>query len=136
MTPWVAWHRRRSSWRLWEPHILLLYILHNCSLSHCECNCMCNQLWLNHIIQLIYYNPLFSLLSLFLSLLSLFAFLLLKKWYTFSCDTAFNSGMCYHVIHHSILIYIVLFHSFGVHLVCDTAFGMQHTKFLGVCVTQ
>ena len=26
---------------------------------------MCNQLWLNHIIQLIYYNPLFSLLSLF-----------------------------------------------------------------------
>ena len=117
VTPWVARHRRRSSWCLWEPHILLLYILYICSLSHCECNGMCNQLWLNHIIQLIYYNPLYSIIIfilLFFVIIIIICILAVKKWYTFSCDTALNSEMWFHSLH-LILICLVLFHSFGVH---------------------
>ena len=135
MTPWVARHRRRSSWCLWGPHTLLLYILHICSLSHCECNYMCNQLWSNHIypINLLFchYIPLFSLLSLFLSLSLLFSFCC-EKWYTFSCDTALMQRNVFPFISFNIFV-LCCFIPLGStgHLVCDTAFGMQHTKFLG-----
>ena len=115
VTPWVVRHRRHSSWRLWGSHILLLYILHICSLSHCECNGMCNQLWSNHTYPI---NLLFfiifhysSLFSLFLSL-SLFSFCC-KRCYTFSCDTALMQQSVSSFISFNILLF-VLFHSFGV----------------------
>ena len=117
VTPWVAWHRRHSSWCLWEPYTLLLYILHICSLSHCECNYMCNQLWSNHIIQLIYYFSLYSIIFNYYHYFyhyHHYSHFCCKEWYTLSCDTVWCSRMCFHSLH-LILICLVLFHSPGVH---------------------
>ena len=85
----------------------------------------------NHITQFIifHYNPLFLLYHYFYHYHH-YSHFCCEKWYTFSCDTALNSEMQFQ-LYHFIVLFVVLFHSFGVHLVCDTAFGMQHTKFLG-----
>ena len=138
VTPWVVQHRRRSFWCLWGPHTLLLYILHICSLSHSEYNYMCNQLWSNHtyLINLLFsFDPLFSLLSLF-SLF--FIIIIIIHIFAAKCGTysvmilLYCSRMCLHLFH-SILFLLCCFIPLGSkdHLVCDTAFRMQHTKFLG-----
>ena len=54
-----------------------------------------------------HYIPLFSLLSLFLSLSLLFSFYC-KKRFIFSCDTALNSEMCFHLINHPIYLSCVV----------------------------
>ena len=69
VTPWIVWHRRPSSWCLWGSHILLLCMLHICSLSHCECNYMHNQLWSDHTHST---NLLFSYIPLFFIIFIIF----------------------------------------------------------------
>ena len=118
--PWVARHRRHSSWRLWGPHTLLLYILHICSLSHCECNYMCNQLWSNHTYTI---NLLFSCIPLFFHYIHYFHYFYHYHHYShFAARSGtylvvtllWCSNVCFH---HCFIQYycIVLFHSFGVH---------------------
>ena len=136
VTPWVAWHRRHSSWCLWGSHILLLCILHICSLSHCECNDMCNQLWSNHTYSI---NLLFSLYSI------IFHYFHYFYHYHHYSHFAAESGtylfmtllccseMCFHSFTSSNIFVLCCFIPLGSTgcLVCDTAFGMQHTKVLG-----
>ena len=139
MTPWVVWHRRHSSWRLWGPHTLLLYILHICSLSHCECNYMCNQLWSNHIYPI---NLLLFIIFHYFCYYHYFSHYHhyshfgCKEWYTFICDTALMQQSVFSFVSFNIFV-LCCFSPLGSTgcLVCDTAFGIQHTKFLGVCVT-
>ena len=142
VTPWVARHRRRSSWHLLGPHTLLLYILHICSLSHGECNYMCNQLWSNHtyLINLLFsFNPLFSLLSLFslLFIIIIIIHIFAAKGGTYLVMTLLCcSRMCLHLFH-PILLYCVVSFLWGpqaiwfviLHLECSTQ------NFWGVCVT-
>ena len=135
-----ARHRRRSSWRLWGSHILLLYILHICSLSHCECNYMCNQLWSNYtyLINLLFsYIPLFFIIFIIFIIIIIILILLQKVvhiclWHCFIVvRCVFISFIQYYCI--------VLFHSFGVSQAIWFVilhFGMQHTKFWGACVTR
>ena len=114
-------------------------MLHICSLSHCECNYMCNQLWSNHI-SLIYYFSLYSIIFHYYHYFShyhYYSHFCCKEWYTFSCDTALMQQDVFPFVSFNIFI-LCCFIPLGFidHLVCDTAFGMQHTKFWGVCVTR
>ena len=137
VTPWVARHRRRSSWRLWGSHILL-YILHICSLSHSECNYMCNQLWSTILNQLIYcFHAIhyFSLFSLFFIIIIIICICAAKSGTCSVMTLLYCSRMCLHLFHSILLLCCFIPLGSTDRVVCDTAFGMQHTKFLGVCVT-
>ena len=139
VTPWVVRHRRHSSWHLWGPHTLLLYILHICSLptvSVIICAINCGLIIHNYLI---YFHSIhFSLL--FLSLFSYFHYshfavkvVHIQLWHCFEQWNVF-SFISFNIL---VLCCFIPLGSTG-HLVCDTAFGMQHTKFFfggGVCVT-
>ena len=107
--PWVAWHRRHSSWHLWGPHTLLLCMLYICSLSHCECNYMCNQLWYNHTYSI---NLLFSYIPLFYITFFIFYHYHYSHFAARGGTYLFMtllccSKMCFHLFH-SILLYCVV----------------------------
>ena len=134
----VEWHRRHSSWHLWGSHILLLCILHICSLSHCECNYMCNQLWSNHTYST---NLLFSYIPLFFIIFIIFMIIiiiliLLQKVVHICLWNCFIVVKCV-FIHYFIQYYcVVLFHSFGVHWLFGLSYciwNAAHKIFGGMC---
>ena len=114
VTPWVARHRRHSSWRLWGSHILLLCILHICSLSHCECNGMCNQLWSIHTYPI---NLLFSYIPLFFIIFIIIIIILVLLWKVVHIQLwhCFDAAKCVFIYLFIQYICVVLFHSFGIH---------------------
>ena len=133
-------HRRCSSWRLWGSHILLLYMLHICPLSHYGCNNMCNQLWSIHTyIQSFGYFTLFFIIFHYFTLfviifiiISLLKVVHIQLWHCFDAvECIFYSFI--HLFTFFLFKYLCCFIPVGFTdcLVCDTAFGMQHTKFLG-----
>ena len=134
VTPWVAWHRRHSSWHLWGPHTLLLYISYIRSLSHCECNYMCNQLWSNHTYST---NLLFSYIPLFSIIFIIFIIIIIIHIFAANSGTylvmklLYCSRRCLHLFNSIFLLCCFIPLGSTDSLVCDTAFGMQHTKFLG-----
>ena len=134
MTPWVAQHRRCSSWRLWDHTYCCTYYIfaHFPTVSVMICAINCGLIILIQLICCFYTFHYFSLFSLFLSLSSLFSFCCKSGRYLFmtllSC-----SEMCFHSSTSFNIFVLCCFIPLGSSdcLVCDTAFGMQHTQFLG-----
>ena len=100
---------------------------------------MCNQLWSNHTYLI---NLLFSYIPLFFII-----FIIVFYHYHHYSHFAAKSGtylfmtlvccseMCFHSFTSFNILVLCCFIPLGSTdcLVCNTAFGMQHTKFWGVC---
>ena len=137
VTPWVVQHRRCSSWCLWGSHILLLYILHICSLSHCGviiCAINCGQII---FIQLIYCFHIFHYFFIIFIIIIFFIIIIVIHVFAAKSGTYLVmtllccSKMCLHLFHSIFLLCCFIPLGSTGRLVCDTAFGMQHIKFLG-----
>ena len=125
----------QKAWDLWGSHILLLCILHICSLSHCECNNMCNQLWSNHTYSIVYYLHYFSLFSI-ISIIIIIILILLWRVVHIQLWYCFDAAKCvFHIL--TLIFDCVVSFLWGpqtvwfviLHLECSTQ------NFWGVCVT-
>ena len=134
--PWVARYRRHSSWALMgTTYIVVVHITYLLTFPW----------WVQLYVQLTVVDQIDPINLLFFIIIHYFHYYhYFDHYHHYSHFCCWKSGthsvvtllwtvkcVIIHFIYHSILICLVLFHSFGFHLVCDTAFGMQHTKFLG-----